>query len=123
MSLIRLSDEGFCATEKVCFNPRYKAPKKMADKYKKEWCAKHRLFMAMWGGDHRVVALVGVKQSGEKKLRAYFMDALTGSLFSARSLCLPASNVCISDIKRDQAAAAKWIRSYVPAGELMAEAA
>ena len=113
MSLICVSDYGFCAKEKYCFNHRYKAPKKDVDKYKNAWCKSHRLFMANWLGERRAVALVGVRRKGESKISAHFMDAITGSLFSARSLHLASSNHQLTHIERNQRESSIWLKSYV----------
>lgn len=64
---IARSTDGFCATSKDCF---IQASSKAA---RQRWCDEHDLFLS---DDGRVFALV------DTALEVYFMDAITGTLYS-----------------------------------------
>ena len=101
----------YCAREVDCFPVH--AKDKKAKERKKEWCKKHRLFTGVTDFQERSFALVGVKK--DEKVKAYFMDAITGSFYDARTKSIPSSLMAISELNRHQSNATKLLMSWIPA--------
>lgn len=109
--IISTSTEGFCARGVDCFliNAKDKKSKQRGH----VWLKKHRLFIGDCGSQKRVFALVGVIHG--ERVKAYFMDAITGSLYDGRTKHAPSSLLSVSNLVRDQKAASQLLANWIPA--------
>ena len=105
-NITKFSQEGGCAPESMCF------PLRGTKDQKRQWLRSRKLYLAKCGGYLRTFALICVRFAG--RLRAYFMDAITGTLYSPRSMRAPASDYLrIEQVCRAQDRAASMLLGWV----------
>lgn len=106
--IIRTSSEGFCAYERLCYPASWGSAEA-----KREFINNHRLYIGYTNrikADPRVFCLVAVRHF--KYLKAYFMDAITGSLYDARTmLCMSSDVLTLNYATPNRDAAKKLLKS------------
>lgn len=95
-SLIWLSADGPFVSERKCFLIR--------GAKKRNWLEGKRLYLGDVDGQTRVFALSVIDEG--KRLRAYFLDCITGSLYDPRTgRCMSSYMLTLSNVRKDPRAA------------------
>lgn len=102
-NMIRLSEEGFCAAAAGCY------PLNGDRSMRRHWLKSHRLYVGLCGIQPRCFSRVAVRCGN--RLTAYLMDAITGTLYSPRTLRSPSSVAAINAVIRDQRGAEQLLLS------------
>ena len=108
--IIETSKEALCASERECCSLHWKAASA-----RNNFVKAHRLFLgrAYKGDTPRAFALVCYRSQVNRRLVACFMDAITGTLFDARTLhCMSSDALRLQLVERNQRAAGDLLKKH-----------